>query len=156
MPAGQRGIRVPIERCVVVGVKVDCAGGYDAAAGINLLSAPGADPSADLGYASILDGHVPPIPRDTSTVYDGASPDHQVIFSYDTTSLCIMLETTDTRSRPRVEAPVMSIHSGFSTGAKHMKLSEPKVGTLPDGIKHSRRHQCYQCLYRPYKTVLIC
>ena len=43
-------------------VQVDGAGGYNAALGVDLFGASGADLPADLDYPVILDGQVSPVP----------------------------------------------------------------------------------------------
>ena len=91
MPARQRAIGVPVELGIVVGVQIDGARSYDAAAGLDLFGPSGGDLPADFGYPSVLDSHVGPIPGYSGAVYKATTTNNQVIFAHPRTSLCSSL-----------------------------------------------------------------
>ena len=75
--AARRGVRLERELRVVVGVRVDDAGGHHLPVGVDLAGA-GLLHEADLGDAAVLDGDVGPPPRQPRAVHHDAVADHQI------------------------------------------------------------------------------
>ena len=77
-PAGQRGIGVPVELGIVVGVQVYGARGHDAAAGVQFFYAATVDATANHRHPAVLDANVGADAGDASAVNDGAAAYYQV------------------------------------------------------------------------------
>ena len=76
--ARQRGVGVPVELRVIVGMQVNGTGSHDAAAGVQFLGAAGVDAPANHRHAAVLDGKVAAEPGDSGAINHGAAADYNV------------------------------------------------------------------------------